>query len=111
MKLCRVPEGRYWFPDAALPRVASAIAGPFDTNAAAYGWLIFHLEDKLSPPRKALWQLACDQLGTAPDVAQLMGLIMGIASGQGEAWVRLAAQPITRERVDRRMLAAGERAA
>ena len=112
----------YWMPDVTPggPTTAQALAGPFADRFVAYWWFVAHLEDKLSPARLVLWAQAVDQLGPEPDVRHLMGLMMGIAAGQGAEWVRKSAVPIRDESMrkesvrrvpDYRQRASGERAA
>lgn len=114
MMLLRLETGLCWCPDGPLSWKAP-IAGPFETRDGAYAWMVSHLEATLSPSKKVLWGIACDQMGSAPDWAHLMGLIMAIAAGRtatgtaNEAWVRKAAVPMTRSRIDRRMASTGER--
>jgi hypothetical protein len=98
MKLQRLDAGRgalHWFPDSTPlgTRAADAIAGPFDTRAAAYWWLIGKLEDGFTTAKKALWADAVAQLGSRPDPAHLMGLAMMVADGLArDVWRKGAAR-------------------
>ena len=112
MKLQRLPEGLYWLPDSGLPNVTRAVSGPFSTREAGYTWLVCHLEDQFTPLKKQLWADAVAQLGSRPDVTQLMGIAMWIARGVNRETVLKAAHPIRaplRLVSDRRSLAAGDR--
>lgn len=114
MMLRRLETGLCWCGDGPLSWKAP-LAGPFETRDGAYWWMVSHLETTLSAPKKLLWGIACDQMGSAPDVAHLMGLIMAIDAGRTatgtvtEAWVRKAAVPMSKTRYDRRLVSTGER--
>ncbi len=108
MKLQRIPEGLYWLPDTGLPTVSRAVSGPFATRDAAYVWLVCHLEDRFDAPQRQLWADAVAQLGSRPDVTQLMGIAMWITRGVGRETVLKAAHPI-RPVLNRRRVAAGDR--
>jgi hypothetical protein len=112
MKLVTVDGARYWLPDDGVPTVARALGGPFDTNAAAYWWLIGYLEERFTGAKKALWADAVAQMGDGGDVAHLMGLAMMVAAGHSREHVLRAAWPIQwPQRPDYRARAAGEREA
>lgn len=110
----------YAWPDNPGRMIATAaLAGPFESMAAARWWQLDRLESSFTPEQAALWSDVCFVAGASPiDVGHMLGVAILVALGRPREFVMRCASARLRApeqhdllpniRHDVKMLAAGE---